>query len=111
MKRGRVGLFVMFFVMFMSTALLGSFSGQWQGTGAAKDGAGWNTPCDYLSYQFEQTPETLYVIQGKIKCGEYQMDVDSVSLKIKDQKLYYEDLELGTITDDMMKIIYKDVDI
>jgi len=85
-----------------------SFNGLWRGAGQASDSSGWSAPCERISYHFEQTPTVLNVMGGEVKCGDYEQTFDPVSLVIRSNKLFYEDIEVGTLSDDALEIFYAD---
>lgn len=98
----------MTFMMLPQTAAFASFSGHWVGGGQAHDATGWASDCEKISYTFVHTPETLEVIGGEVKCGGYEMTFDAATLRIEDEKLFYDDLEVGTITNDLLNVLFED---
>lgn len=95
-------------LLFGSFHAFASFTGHWEGKGTARDGKGWVSHCDRISYHFDQTPDALTLIKGEILCGDLTTVYDSVTLKIKENKLFYEELEIGTIAEDLIHIFYQD---
>lgn len=103
-----VGVAIWTFPVFL---IYPNLSGHWQGKGTAQDNKGWKTSCEELSYTFLQTPTSLNVLGGHTLCGSHQRQFESVILDIKDGQLFYDDIYLGTITENQMSIVYQDEDI
>jgi len=98
----------MAFMLLPQSLAFASFSGHWVGGGHAQDGTGWAADCEKISYTFVHTPKTLEVIGGEVKCGGYEATFDAATLRIEDEKLFYGDLEVGTITNDLLHVVFED---
>ncbi len=90
-----------------SSGAFGSFTGHWEGKGVAK-GTGWETECTRISYHFDESPTALKLVKGEIQCGQIVSAFEAVTLPIRNHKLYYEELEIGTISEDAIHIAYAD---
>ena len=95
-------------IMSLQPLAFASFSGHWEGVGQAKDSAGWSSSCKKISYTFVHNTDTLNVTGGEVKCGEYETTFDDATLKIEKGKLFYGDLEVGTITNDLLHVVFQD---
>ncbi len=81
-----------------ATTAHADFSGDWVGTGTAKDNGNWQAPCNPMEFKIAQTPATLMINYGHYKCGnELESTWSPVTLTIHGNQLISKGKVVGTI--------------
>ena len=93
--------------LLFSSLLFASFSGRWSGEGVGTFPSHETLKCA-VSFEFNQSEKNLVLVDGSEKCGDIEYTFNSVTLNIINGKLMYDDLEIGTISDEAIHIFFQD---
>jgi hypothetical protein len=89
-------------LFFLSTAALADFNGSFSGPGSITS-QGMNQNCEEIRFSFVQKLDSL-IMNGKVQCGEDSLEYDESVFVIKNNHLYLNNLDVGTIGENFIHI-------
>ena len=89
-------------LLFVSTSAFADFNGSFAGPGSIT-AQGMNQNCEDIRFSFVQKFDSL-TMNGKVQCGEDSLEYDETLFQIKNNHLFVQDRDMGTITENAIHI-------
>jgi hypothetical protein len=99
--------YIIFLLYFFSVNAVANFSGIWQGFGKITINNQTNA-CPQFQVQFEQTANDIKTSGSVLKCKGINIIGKENTLKIEDGRLFFEDTDIGQITNSKIETSYID---
>jgi hypothetical protein len=89
-------------LLFLSSTALANFNGSFAGPGSITS-QGMNQNCEEIRFSFIQKADSL-IMNGKVQCGEDSLEYDESVFVIKNNHLYLNNFDVGTIGENFIHI-------
>lgn len=91
------------FLLFITLPAWAQFNGMYSGTGSAVYHSGNRYECTEIFLRLETSASFLKIREGGYNCGFLKASFDAFKLTIKDGKLFHQNQQLGSITDQVVE--------
>jgi hypothetical protein len=95
-------------LLFVSFSAFADFNGSFGGPGSIAS-QGMNQNCEEIRFSFVQKSDSL-IMNGKVQCGEDSLEYDESVFSIKNNHLYANNLDVGTIGENFIHIKVTETD-
>jgi len=94
-------------LFFVSTLAYADLTGSWLGEGTIIFSDTMESQCELMEFNVSQTADKFTLEDGTMLCNGFEQMFEPVRLSIKDETLWLDEKQVGSITDTQAKITFK----